>query len=95
MLSQKYPSFDTDFKQYLMSLVGTVIYQPGTSDSKAQPSSFWAKAIQRSSPRCSMAATAPAFMPATPPTSASTRRQDLWPRNGLRIMEGLGLVVTT
>jgi conjugative transfer pilus assembly protein TraH len=34
MLSQKYPSFDTDFKQYLMSLVGTVIYQPGTSDSK-------------------------------------------------------------
>jgi hypothetical protein len=74
MLSQKYPSFDTDFKQYLMSLVGTVIYQPGTSDTKAQLSSFWAKAIQRSSPRCSMA-TAPAFMPATPPTSASTPRR--------------------
>jgi hypothetical protein len=40
MLSQKYPSFDTDFKQYLMSLVGTVIYQPGTSDSKGPTFKF-------------------------------------------------------
>ena len=40
MLSQKYPSFDTDFKQYLMSLVGTVIYQPGTSDSQGPTYKF-------------------------------------------------------
>jgi conjugative transfer pilus assembly protein TraH len=40
MLSQKYPSFDTDFKQYLMSLVGTVIYQPGTSDQKGPTYQF-------------------------------------------------------
>jgi conjugative transfer pilus assembly protein TraH len=40
MLSQKYPSFDTDFKQYLMSLVGTVIYQPGTSDTQGPTFKF-------------------------------------------------------
>jgi len=40
MLTQKYPSFDTDFKQYLMSLVGTVIYQPGTSDSQGPTYQF-------------------------------------------------------
>lgn len=40
MLTQKYPSFDTDFKQYLMSLVGTVIYQPGTSDTQGPTFNF-------------------------------------------------------
>jgi conjugative transfer pilus assembly protein TraH len=40
MLSQKYPSFDTAFKQYLMSLVGTVIYQPGTSDTQGPTFKF-------------------------------------------------------
>ena len=40
MLTQKYPSFDTDFKQYLMSLVGTVIYQPGASDSQGPTYQF-------------------------------------------------------
>jgi len=40
MLTQKYPSFDTDFKQYLMSLVGTVIYQPGTSDTQGPTYQF-------------------------------------------------------
>ena len=40
MLTQKYPSFDTAFKQYLMSLVGTVIYQPGTSDSQGPTYKF-------------------------------------------------------
>lgn len=40
MLTQKYPSFDNDFKQYLMSLVGTVIYQPGASDSQGPTYQF-------------------------------------------------------
>jgi conjugative transfer pilus assembly protein TraH len=40
MLTQKYPNFDTDFKQYLMTLVGTIIYQPGTSDSKGPTFNF-------------------------------------------------------
>ncbi len=40
MLTQKYPSFDTAFKQYLMSLVGTVIYQPGTSDTQGPTYKF-------------------------------------------------------
>jgi conjugative transfer pilus assembly protein TraH len=40
MLGQKYPSFDTDFKQYLMSLVGTVIYQPGTNDTQGPTFKF-------------------------------------------------------
>jgi len=40
MLNQKYPSFDRDFKQYLMSLVGTVIYQPGNSDAQGPTYQF-------------------------------------------------------
>ena len=40
MLTQKYPNFDTAFKQYLMSLVGTVIYQPGTSNSQGPTYKF-------------------------------------------------------
>ncbi len=40
MLTQKYPSFDTAFKQYLMSLVGTIIYQPGTSDAQGPTYKF-------------------------------------------------------
>jgi conjugative transfer pilus assembly protein TraH len=40
MLSQKYSSFDQSFRQYLMSLVGTVIYQPGTSDNKGPTYQF-------------------------------------------------------
>ena len=40
MLTQKYPNFDTAFKQYLMSLVGTVIYQPGSSDTQGPTYKF-------------------------------------------------------
>lgn len=40
MLGQKYPSFDNDFKQYLMSLVGTVIFQPGSSDAQGPTYKF-------------------------------------------------------
>ncbi len=40
MLNQKYPSFDKDFKQYLMSLVGTIIFQPGTSDTQGPTFKF-------------------------------------------------------
>ena len=40
MLTQKYPNFDTDFKQYLMTLVGTIIYQPASADSQGPQFTF-------------------------------------------------------
>jgi conjugative transfer pilus assembly protein TraH len=75
MLSQKYPSFDTAFKQYLMSLVGTVIYQPGTSDSQGPTFKFLGQGDPALITALLDGGNSAAFMPATPPTSASTPRR--------------------